>query len=211
MTKISVSILSADLANLECQIKELESAGADMIHIDVMDGHFVPNLTFGYPLIKSIRKHTSLPFDVHLMIEKPEDWIDTYVSCGADIITIHPESTMHLDRTLAKIKSHGIKAGIALLPTTSIGILEYILDKVDLILVMSVNPGFGGQEFLHNQLKKIVDLSLQVVDKDIILAVDGGINDKTAKLCIKNGANMLISGSYIFSGNYASNIRSLRP
>lgn len=210
MIKIAPSILSADFANLQQEIKAIEKAGADMIHIDVMDGHFVPNLTFGPPLIKSLRKHTNLPFDVHLMIEQPEMHIEAYIDAGADIITIHPETTRHLDRTISEIKYLGAKAGIALLPTTSINILDYIIDKIDLILVMTVNPGFGGQEFMHSQIDKILKLAEITKDKSIILAVDGGINDKTAKICKDAGADMLISGSYIFKGDYQKQIDSLR-
>lgn len=210
MIKISPSILSADFSNLEREIKALESAGADMIHIDVMDGHFVPNLTFGPAVIKALRKHTKLPFDVHLMIESPENYINDYAEAGADIITIHPEASIHLDRTINQIKKHGIKAGISLLPTTSVGPLEYTIDNIDLILVMTVNPGFGGQKFISNQLMKIEMIADIIKDTDIILAVDGGINDRTAKLCIDAGADTLISGNFIFSGNYKKQISILK-
>ncbi len=210
MIKISPSILSADFSNLEREIKAIEEAGADMIHIDVMDGHFVPNLTFGAPVIKAIRKHTKLPFDVHLMIESPENYIKDYRDAGADIITIHPEATKHLDRTINEIKRLGAQAGIALLPTTSVMPLEYTIDNIDLILVMTVNPGFGGQKFINNQLLKIEMISDIIQDTDIILAVDGGINDKTSKLCIDAGADMLISGSFIFQGDYKKQIQLLK-
>lgn len=207
---ISPSILSADFSNLEKEIKALEQAGANMIHIDVMDGHFVPNLTFGPPVIKALKKHTKLPFDVHLMIEQPELFIEDYADAGADIITIHPEATKHLDRTLSEIKTKGAKAGISLLPTTPLSMLDYVLDKIDLILVMSVNPGFGGQKFMHNQLEKIKNIANLIKNQDIMLAIDGGINETTAKLCKGAGANTLISGSYIFQGDYKERIDSLR-
>ena len=210
MIKISPSILSADFSNLEREIKMLEDAGADMIHIDVMDGNFVPNLTFGAPVIKAIRKHTKLPFDVHLMIESPENYIKDYRDAGADIITIHPEATKHLDRTINEIKKLGAKAGIALLPTTSVMPLECTIDNIDLILVMTVNPGFGGQKFISNQLFKIEMISDIIQDTDIILAVDGGINDKTSKLCIDAGADMLVSGSFIFQEDYKKQMHLLK-
>ena len=210
MIKISPSILSADFSNLENEIKSLEDAGADMIHIDVMDGHFVPNLTFGPEVIKAMRMHTKLPFDVHLMIESPEKYIKNYAEAGADIITIHPEATTHLDRTINEIKKLGLKAGVALLPTTSVAPLEYTIDNIDLILVMTVNPGFGGQKFISNQLMKIEMIADIIHETDITLAVDGGINSETAKLCIDAGANMLISGSFIFNGDYKKQINKLK-
>ncbi len=210
MVKISPSIFSADFSNLEQEVKALEKAGADMIHIDVMDAHFVPNLTFGPSVIKAIKKHSSLPLDVHLMIETPEKWLKDYVDAGADIITIHPETTKHLDRVVTDIKKLGIKSGISLLPTTSTNILNYIIDNINLILVMTVNPGFEGQKFLQTQLNKISKLVKIINNRNILLAVDGGIDARTAKLCIKAGANMLISGNYIFKGEYKNQINYLR-
>ncbi|MGC0371448.1 MAG: hypothetical protein DGJ47_000137 [Rickettsiaceae bacterium] len=210
MTIISPSILAANFLKLEEEIKAVEQAGANMLHIDIMDGHYVPNLSFGPNITKQIKSVTKLPLDVHLMIEKPERWIKHYVEAGADIITIHPNSTKHLDRTLSEIKQHGCKAGVALLPSDNLDILEYVIGKIDLILVMSVNPGFGGQKFLPNQLKKISNIRQIIDTKDIILSVDGGINDQTAPNCIANGADMLVAGSYIFSGDYAEKIAKLR-
>jgi len=210
MIKIAPSILSADFANLGQDIEKLEKAGADLIHIDVMDGLFVPNLTFGAPVISKIRHYTKLPFDVHLMIEYPENSIFQYIDAGANYITIHPETTVHLDRTIDLIKNTGIKVGIALLPTTSLDILEYVLEKIDLVLIMTVNPGFGGQKFMSNQLSKIQKVYNLVKNRNIIIAVDGGINQETARLCRQQGANLLISGNYIFNGNYKENIDNLR-
>ncbi len=212
MIKISASILSANFANLITEIEELAAAGADMLHIDVMDGHFVPNLTFGMPIISVVRNHTKLPLDIHLMIENPENSLQDYADAGADIITIHPETTKHLDRSLDQISQLGCKAGIALLPTTSPDIIDYVIDKISLILVMTVNPGFAGQKFIPSQLSKIKTLATKINNskQDIILSVDGGINNYTVKEVIKAGADMLVSGSYIFSGNYQDKIASLR-
>jgi ribulose-phosphate 3-epimerase len=210
MIKISPSILSADFCNLEFEVKSLEDAGADMIHIDVMDGHFVPNLTFGAPVIQSIKKHTNLPLDVHLMIASPEKYIADYAEAGSDILTIHPETTIHLDRTINEIKKSGMKAGISLLPTTSTNVIEYVIDVIDLILVMTVNPGFGGQKFIQSQLPKIETIRSMIQDKDILLSVDGGIDDQTAKLSVDAGANMLVSGNFIFKGVYEDQINILR-
>ncbi len=222
MIKIAPSILSADFANLEAEIKALTAAGADMIHIDVMDGSFVPNLTIGPVVVESIRPHTNLPFDVHLMIDKPQNSIDAYAKAGADIITIHPEATIHVDRVLNQIRNLGVKSGISLLPSTAPEVVDYLLDKIDLILVMTVNPGFGGQQFMESQLPKIRALAnkIQQSGKNITLAVDGGINDLTAPLCQQAGANLLVAGNYIFQTNkkdkasatelYAANMAMLR-
>jgi len=213
--KIAPSILSADFAHLGEEIAAVAKAGADYVHVDVMDGHFVPNLTIGPVVIKSIRSATNIPFDVHLMIEKPELSIESYVKAGADIVTVHAEACTHLDRTLALIKSLGVKAGVSLVPSSPASMLEYVMDKVDLILVMTVNPGFGGQSFIPSQLGKIRQFRDMIKDtgRAIDLEVDGGINPQTAKQVIEAGADVLVAGSAVFTGNaadYAKNIQSLR-
>lgn len=210
MTIISPSIMAADFSKLGRELTEIRSAGADMVHVDVMDGCYVPSITFGDQMVAVIKKHSDLPIDVHLMIQYPEKHIETYAAAGASLITIHPNSTKHLHRTIVKIKSLGCKAGIALLPSDNLEILKYIIDEIDLLLIMSVNPGFGGQTFIKSQLQKIQDVSQMIEGHNILLSVDGGINQETAKLCIQNGANMLVSGSYIFNGNYKENIARLK-
>lgn len=213
--KIAPSILAADFARLGEEISAITKAGADYIHIDVMDGHFVPNLTFGPWVIKAIRSYTSLPFDVHLMIEPVDPFIEAYAQAGADIITVHAEATKHLHRTLQLIKSFGKKCGVSLVPTTPASALDYIMNDIDMVLVMSVNPGFGGQSFIPSQLDK-VKIIRSMIDKtgrEIDLEIDGGINAQTAKLAIEAGADVLVAGSAVFNKNpadYAKNIVNLR-
>ena len=212
--KISPSILSADFSILGNEIKKLEDGGADMIHIDVMDGHFVPNLTFGPPVIEKIRKCTNLPFDVHLMISPVEKYIKDYASAGADIITIHPEATEDLNGTIEEIKSYSKKVGVSLNPKTPAKIIEDLLNKIDLILIMSVNPGFAGQKFMPEVLDKVKFLRNKI-DKEklnIDIEIDGGIDFKTAPLAIQAGANILVSGTTIFKGtnSISENIKNLR-
>ena len=213
MIKISPSILSADFARLGDEINAVEKAGADYIHIDVMDGAFVPNITIGNEVVKSLRKISTRPFDVHLMINNPDNHIKAFAEAGSDIITIHAEASIHLDRSLELIKSFGKKVGVSLVPSTHEDVLDYVLEKLDLILVMTVNPGFGGQKFLSSQLKKIENIrkKIEKSGKKIELEVDGGINEQTAKTVVSAGADVLVSGSYIFgSKDYVNAISKLR-
>ena len=201
--KIAPSILSADFGQLGSEIKKLEKAGADMIHIDVMDGHFVPNITVGPPVIKTLRKYTKLPFDVHLMISPVHKYIKDYAEAGADIITIHPEATDNLQESIERIKKFGKKVGVSLSPNTQIDIIEKLLVEINLVLIMSVHPGFAGQKFIPNILDKIKELK-KIKDKKNLnfdIEVDGGINFDNSKLVIEAGANILVSGTTIFKNN----------
>ena len=212
--QISPSILSADFAKLGEEVRAIDDAGADWIHVDVMDGHYVPNITIGAGVVKALKPHTDKPMDVHLMIAPCDRYLEDFVNAGSDMITVHAEAGPHLDRSLQAIRDLGVKAGVSLNPSTPETVLDYVMDRLDLILVMSVNPGFGGQTFIESQLNKIARIREMIGDQPIDLSVDGGVNASNAARVVEAGANVLVAGSAVFGNNdqgqYATNIAALR-
>jgi len=212
---IAPSLLAADFARLGEEVRAVQAAGADWLHIDVMDGHFVPNITLGPDIVKALKPHATVPMDVHLMIAPVDPFLEAFIEAGADIVSVHPESGPHLNRTLKRIRQLGARAGVVFNPSTSPSVIEWMMDEVDLILVMSINPGFGGQTFMHSQLAKIEALRrmIDASGRDIVLEVDGGVTPETARLCVDAGATALVAGTAVFRGGpdaYAANIAALR-